>query len=175
METKINEAFPLPHLDKALDAFNKATELFPNETWEEVYKNVHLSASRKPKNKNQQGTLNKELLQAKILADLGHTVYLLPEIPDKNSGKKHPDAVMDGIIIEFKNITGSIRQVEEHFKESREKAKSVFFKIDSALSRHEVTRKLAGVIRSKGYSDGRVIVYFTKTTEIFYWNVNDLK
>ncbi|MDR3289508.1 MAG: hypothetical protein LBT22_08785 [Peptococcaceae bacterium] len=56
-----------------------------------------------------------------------------------------------------------------------EKADSVFLKIDSGLSRREVSRKLAGIIAQKGYCGGLVIVYFTRTAELFRWNIDDLK
>jgi hypothetical protein len=103
---------------------------------------------------------------------VGYTVYLLPE--KKEFNVKHPDALVDGTVMEFKTITGGIRQIGERFNEAREKAGSVFFKINSALSNREVARKLAGVIRTRGYTGGKVIAYFTETEEVCHWNVDSL-
>jgi hypothetical protein len=88
---------------------------------------------------------------------------------------KHPDAVVDGLVMEFKTVTGNIRKIAENFKAAREKAENVFLKIDAPLSRHAVTRRLSGVIRSKGYTFGVIWTYFTNTGEMNYWAVDDLK
>lgn len=57
----------------------KADELFPNENWMEVYLNVFVAQSRKPKNSEQEKVFQKDLLMAKIASDNFHVVYLLPE------------------------------------------------------------------------------------------------
>lgn len=62
---------------------NLAASLFPDETWEEQYKNVFVANSRKPKNSEQKAVFEKELLMARIASDNGHIVFLLPEIPIK--------------------------------------------------------------------------------------------
>jgi methionine salvage enolase-phosphatase E1 len=103
-------------------------------------------------------------------------VYLLPESVDPaRDGVKHPDAIVDGSVVEFKTITGKVRQIEEHFKESRKKANIVFFKIDSPLSKEAVIKKLEGVILQKGYHGGQVIAYFSETAQLYYWDIDDLR
>jgi hypothetical protein len=157
-------------------AREKAVSLFPLETWREIEAYVFIACGREPRSKNQQQVLEKELIQARILAAYGSAVYLLPEITDPaRDGVKHPDAVVDGYLMEFKTITGSIYQVEHRFRESRKKADHVFFKIDSLLSKEEVIRKLEGVILQKDYHDGQIIAYFTETAKLYFWNVDDLK
>jgi uncharacterized protein YoxC len=86
-----------------------------------------------------------------MLRDLGSVVYLLPETNGVQDGVKHPDAVIDGYVVEFKTISGSVRQIEDHFKKARRQAENVFFKIDSSLSKEEVLKKLEGTIIQKGY------------------------
>jgi hypothetical protein len=77
-------------------------------------------------------------------------------------------------MMEFKTITGSVRQVEERYKEARAKTDSVFLRIDAPLTRHEVTRKLSGYIERKGYSGGTVLVYFTQSGEFYQWRESEL-
>ena len=132
-----------------------------------------MAASRSPRSNRQAEILNQELAQARILSTKGHSVYLLPESGPRKT--KHPDAIVDGLIMEFKTVTGNERKIKEKFKEAREKAENVFLQIDPLFSRRTVARKLAGTIRSKGYESGLVWVYFTQTSEMVYWTVEGLK
>jgi hypothetical protein len=158
--------------ENARKASDKAKTLFPDETWVQISERVFMARSRTPKSDEQQEVLAKELVQARLLESWGSTVYLLPE--KKEFGVKHPDAAVDGFVMEFKTITGGIRQIGERFNEARAKADTVFFKIDSALSKHSVARKLAGIISKRAYKGGKVIAYFTGTGETCYWNIDDL-
>ena len=160
-------------LQNSRKAREKAQQLFPQEIWRETEERIFIAESRTPKSKNQQQTLEKELIQARILVRHGSAVYLLPE-SSYEDGKKHPDAIVNEYVMEFKTITGNIREVEKRFKESRLKADSVFFKIDSHLSKEEVIRKLKVVIIQKAYKNGKVIAYFTENEKLYFWDVNDL-
>jgi hypothetical protein len=161
--------------DAAQRTRERAEAFYPLEAWQEIETHIFIAASRQPRSNNQERVLDKELIQARILTARGSTVYLLPEVVDPaNIGIKYPDAIVDGYVMEFKTITGSVREIERRFKESREKAERVFFKINAPLTRHEVTRKLSGIITRKAYCDGVVIAYFTETAEFCYWNVDDL-
>lgn len=154
-------------MEYAGKAKEKAECLYPLETWREIEERIFIAVSREPVNKNQRQVLDKELVQARILTARGSTVYLLPESTDPAAiGVKHPDAVVDGFLMEFKTISGSIHQVEERFKESRKKAEGVFFKIDAALSKAEVFRKIRWISFQKQYRKGIVIVYFTESGEL---------
>lgn len=156
-----------------LKAREKAARLYPDEVWLELEPHIFIAANRRPKNKNQRQTLEKELIQARILAKAGSVIYLLPETPVKDY-EKHPDAVVDGFVMEFKTITGGIRQIEERFKESRLKADRVFLKIDAPLTKEAVIKKLESVILQKLYDTGQVIAYFTDTQKLYFWNIADL-
>ena len=153
-----------------------AKDLYPHEKWEILEKGLYIAKSRIPRSAEQINILEKEIRQARILVNRGSIVYLLPETPllgEKN--KKYPDAVVDGQVMEFKTITGSIRQVEERYKEARVKTNNVFIKIDGHLSRHNVTRKLSGYINRKGYSGGVIFAYFSQSGEFYKWSEDELK
>ena len=158
---------------------NKASELaqslYPHEKWEVLEAGISIAKSRMPRSAEQINVLEKELRQARILVDRGSTVYLLPESTQPHEKHvKYPDAVVDGFIMEFKTITGSIRQVEERYKEARVKTENIFFKIDAPLSRHEVTRKLSGYIQRKSCKGGVIFVYFTESGEFYQWTESEL-
>ncbi|MCL2720041.1 MAG: hypothetical protein FWD47_01705 [Treponema sp.] len=156
-------------------ALQTAKSLYPHEKWDIIDAGIFIAKSRMPRSAEQIKTLDKELKQAFILVDCGSTVYLLPENP--NPGEKHkkyPDAVVDGHVMEFKTITGSIRQVEVRYKEARAKALYIFLKIDSQISRHEFTRKLSGFINRKGFNGGVIFAYFTQIGEFHHWTEEEL-
>ena len=157
--------------NNAQKAKEVAEGLHPREKWEVLEARIYIAKSRMPRSAEQIKVLEKELRQARILAERGSTIYLLPETTNPNKKHvKHPDAVVDGYVMEFKTITGSIRQVEERYKEARDKTEYVFLKIDAPLTRHDVTRKLSGYIERKGYSGGVVFAYFTQSGEFYRWN-----
>jgi hypothetical protein len=166
---------PSPQAAKTQKAREKAESRYPQETWREIEERIFIAEGREPKGKNQQRVLEKELVQARILTAQGSTVYLLPERTSPATiGVKHPDAVVDGFIMEFKTISGSINQIEHRFKESMKKAEGVFFKIDAGLSKAEVFRKIRLVSFQKQYRKGVIIAYFTKTAELHYWDIAEL-
>ena len=156
-------------------AFQSANALFPHEKWETLEAGIFISKSRIPRSAEQINTLEKELRQARILVARGSTVYLLPEYSSpKEKNKKYPDAVVDGHVMEFKTITGSLRQVEVRYKEARKKASFIFMKIDSQLSRHDFTRKLSGYIKRKGFSGGVIFAHFSNSDEFYQWTEEEL-
>jgi hypothetical protein len=161
--------------ENAAKASELARTLYPHEKWEVLEAGIFIAKSRMPRSVEQIHILEKELRQARILADRGSTVYLLPETAHPHEKHvKYPDAVVDGYIMEFKTVTGSIRQVEERYKEARAKAEHIFLKIDASLSRHDVTRKLSGYIQRKGYRGGILFTYFTNSGEFHQWTETEL-
>jgi len=166
---------PLKRDENANKTDDLARNLYPNEKWEPLEAGIFIAKSRMPRSAEQINVLEKELRQARILVDRGSTVYLLPEIVHPvEKHVKYPDAVVDGYIMEFKTITGSIRQVEERYKEARVKSEHIFIKIDAPLSRHDVSRKLSGYIQRKGYKGGVIFVYFSESGEFFKWTEKEL-
>jgi hypothetical protein len=157
-------------------ALQTAKGLYPYEKWEILEARIFIAKSRMPRSAEQINVLEKELRQARLLVDRGSTVYLLPENP--HSGEKHikyPDAVVDGQIMEFKTITGSIRQVEVRYKEARAKSLYIFMKIDAQISCQDFTRKLSGYIKRKGFIGGAILAYFTQSGEFQQWTEEELR
>jgi hypothetical protein len=161
--------------ENAQKAREAAEGLFPREKWEVLEAGIFIAKSRMPRSADQINVLEKELRQARLLVERGSTTYLLPEVANpKEKRVKYPDAVVDGHVMEFKTVTGSIRQVEARYKEARAKTAYVFLKIDAHLTRHEVTRKLSGYIERKGYTGGTILAYFTRSGEFYRWNEAEL-
>ena len=104
-----------------------AKGLYPHEKWELLENGIYIAKSRIPRSARQLNILDVELYHARFLVNRGSIVYLLPESTyPSEKHKKYPDAVVDDVIMEFKKITGGIRQVERRYKEAREKADNVF-------------------------------------------------
>jgi hypothetical protein len=158
---------------EAQRAMEKARERAPGELWLEVSPGIFMASGRTPKSERQAEILEKELEQASLLAAQGHTVCLLLEQGPR--GKKHPDAIVDGMVFEFKIVTGNIRKIAGNFKAARKKADNVFLKIDADFSQETVLEKLIGTVRRGGYNGGIIIAHFTGTGKTYYWNIEDLK
>ena len=124
---------------------NLAASLFPDETWEEQYKNVFVANSRKPKNSEQKAVFEKELLMARIASDKGHIVFLLPEIPIK----KNPDALLDAEFTEFKSVSGGENAVSHRFRDALHQGQNVYLKIDSNITVKRIKQIIAGVLKEK--------------------------
>jgi hypothetical protein len=151
-----------------------ARSFFPDESWREIEPGIFIAQGREPRSNSQQKVLEKELAHARLLTARSYTVHLLPESAGA-AGQKHPDALVSGVFMEFKTITGNIRQVEENFRTARRQADSVFLKIDSSLSQEAVLRKLIDRVRKGGYCGGLLIVHFTASAKTFFWDVDALK
>jgi uncharacterized protein (DUF2147 family) len=104
---------------------------------------------------------------------LGHTVYLLPEFGRRKT--KHPDAVVDGLIMEFKTVSGNERKIKQNFKKARKKAENVFLKIDANFTQEAVLKGLIGTVRRGSYSGGMVIIHFSKNGKTYYWKIDSMK
>ena len=161
--------------NNAEKARQTAQGLYPNEKWEFLETGIYIAKSRMPRSAEQINTLEKELRQARILVGRGDAVYLLPENPQPGvKNIKYPDAVVNGLIMEFKTVTGSIRQVEARYKEARVKTPYIFIVIDTKLSRHDFTRKLSGYIKRKGFAGGVISAYFSQSGEFYQWREEEL-
>ena len=154
-----------------IDVSNQiVNSLFPNETWNEQYKNVFVAESRKPKSSVQKSIFEKEFLMAKIAAEREHVVYLLPE----NSKEKSPDALLDTEYTEFKNVTGNENSVSHRFREALYQGRNVYLKIDSSIRVKRIKQIIAGVLKEKN-NNGKVYCYVTRLDMLYTWNMLDLK
>jgi hypothetical protein len=181
MINQIAEAQSSMDIDEASRSDNaektriKAVTEYPGEKWELSEPGIYIAKNRLPKSTDQLNVLAKELIQARLLVARGSTVYLLPENADPAKKKeKHPDAIVDGDIWEFKTVTGGLPKVVKRYKEAREKSEHIFLKIDAPHTRHHITRSLSGFIGKKGFTGGIVLVYFTDTGEFCQWTEAEL-
>jgi hypothetical protein len=136
-------------------------------------------------------TYDDELRNARILRNLGSTIYLVPD-SSRQSGRKY-DAIVNGLQFEFKNVGGNANTLAAHFLKSRSQAPNVFINLeDSILTRREVIGSLYSARNSvthtdrhgniiKGYAErsthhgGRVILKLKGHNNLIYLNVDDLK
>lgn len=151
----------------------KAEELFPDEIWTEVYKNVFVAQSRKPCNSEQKKVFEKEFEMAKIASDNNHVVYLLPE-KGTIQNVKNPDSVMDGFLTEFKNVSGGENAVSHRFREALHQGINVYLKIDSSIPVKRIKQILRGVLLQKE-NRGIVYCYITDIKIMYCWKMIDLK
>ena len=174
--------------ENAKKAKEAADDLFPNEKWKSVEDGIYLSPNRPVGGKS---SYKDELIDAKILRKFGSTIYLVPDIRSM-PGKKY-DAIVNGLIFEFKNVGGNANTLVAHFLKSRSQAPNVFINLEkSNLTRREVMTALYGARNSrthidekgniiKGYADsnkftsGKIILKIKSRENLIYLNVDDLK
>jgi hypothetical protein len=159
--------------ENAAKAQALACSLFPSETWNEKEPHIFVASRRTPRSKGQRIIFEKEMVQARILTERGCTVYLLPELSRKSSDDPHPDAVVDGLIMEFKTVTGAFDQIEHRFADSRKQAENVFLKFDPDFDKAAVLHTLKWKCKKDHYTKGLIWVYFSQTREFFSWNIAD--
>jgi hypothetical protein len=174
-----------------------AKKAFPHEKWVKVefiqlkykdeefqipqdIKNIKVARSRITGKKGDERILAKEIRQAKILTDKGASVFLLPKIKDhKGNYIKGPDALVNGVLFEFKTITGNIDRIESNFRASRKQGENVFLKIDNAnISKKEVIQKIINIMRDPKYTGGtkgNLILYISQSGKTYFMKIKDLK
>jgi len=164
--------------ENAKQAREAADRLFPHEKWEKVEEGIYRS-SRRAIGKN--SNYPDELRDAQILRDWGSTVYLVPEV--RSDRKKKFDAIVNGLMTEFKNMHGaSTRTLKGHFLVSRKQAPNVFINLEnSPLTKREIINTLYAVRNSLDYDNknihegGRIILKIRDEESLTYLNVDDLK
>jgi len=167
-----------PQQENAQKAKEAADKFFPGEDWKPVENGIYRSPRRAMGKKSNYAS---ELRDAQILRDWGSTVYLVPE-DNRQSGRKF-DAIVDGMQMEFKNISGKSEDtLIEHFYSSRGQAPNVFINLEeSPLSKHKIISTLIGARNSPKYDkknlfpEGGIIILKIKgRPNLTYLNVNDL-
>jgi len=165
--------------DNAKRTKETADVLFPGEKWIKIENGIYLSPRRAIGKKS---NYKEELRDARILRDIGSTVYLAPE-PRSERNRKF-DAIVDGEKMEFKNMHGaSFRTLEEHFLNSRRQAPNVFLNLEkSPLNKREIINTLYRARnsadyaeKSKNFHEGRIILKISGNDSLIYLNVNSLK
>jgi len=150
---------------------------FPGEKWQPVEDGIYLSPNRPVGKKS---NYKDELRDARILRDLGSTVYLVPE-NSRQPGTKY-DAIVDGEKTEFKNQDGkSINTLKDHFIKSREQAPNVFINLEnSPLAKRKILSTLYKVRNSDDFkktrypAGGVVILKINGNNDLIRINIDDM-
>ena len=145
---------------------NLARAEFPEEEWVNE-KGVRISRRRiekSKKSKNEKAKFEKEKNMASILARGNHTVWLLPE---EKVGEKNPDAIVDGLIYDFKQVKFS--KIEHRFSEALEQADNVVLRIDDEKNVSRILGKIRKYIKGR---NGKIILLFGN--EIKEYNFNEI-
>jgi len=105
---------------------------------------------------NDARTLAKEIRQAKVLTNEGASVFILPKARDaQGRDVPGPDALVNGVLYEFKTVTGGIGMVERRFRQSRDQGQNVFIRVmNPNVSKSDIIRKMYSVVNDPKYTGG---------------------
>ena len=147
-----------------------AESLYPDEKWVKHNELIFVAQSRLPNSKSQHEVFEKELCMSAIAVKHGHAVYMLPE---KCAGKS-ADVVMDGVLTEYKAVSGGENAVSHRFRDGLKQGKNAFLSIEKDIAVSRVRQILRGVLKDKS-ADGVVYCYFCTTDTFHTWQMKDLK
>jgi len=184
-EAAARTAFPNEQFMEA--SLLKIEQAGPDFEVPENLENIKIAKSRVTPTKgkshisdNDAKTLAKELRQARVLTSRGASVYLLPKM--KNAQGRDvpgPDALVNGVLYEFKTITGPIDKVETRFRKSRYQSENVFLNVmHKDITKSMVISKIHQTLNNptyKGGTEGSLLVYLENTDEFFFFKIVDLK
>jgi hypothetical protein len=165
-----------------------ASALFPGEEWVSHRENIFVAKSRLSGGHKEQAKLYREIADASILTLRGSTAYFLPEHPEgPELGKKYADAVIDGVVVELKTVSGNRTTLGKAFKRGYKQGRSVlethpgiqakhdvFLRLYTPFTVESVRAKIAGEIKNT-VDKGRCICYFEATGELHYWTYDELR
>jgi hypothetical protein len=162
--------------------------MFPLEEWIPCGEGIFVAKSRLTGGYKEQAKLCREISDVQILTMRGSIAYFLPErLNENDKSKKRADMVMDGAIVELKNISGNRTTLGKSFKRGYKQGLSmiqthpeikvehdVFLRLYTPFTIKSVRAKIAGEL--KGSSDkGRCICYFNATEELYFWTYDELR
>jgi hypothetical protein len=178
-----------------------ASALFPDEEWVLKEPNVWVAKNRLPEEYREPDKWEREMSQVRILTDRGSAAYFLPELEQQGeTGQRCADLVLDGEIVEMKQVSGTRATLGTQFKygykqgallikgrfaprpsnESREgspldiQKHSVFIWLLADMSVGSVKAKIAGELKNRP-GKGSFICYFDKTGELHNWTYDELR
>ena len=172
-------------------SLNLAKALFPLERWIPTELNIWVAESRFVVKYREPDRWEREMAQARILTNRGSAAYFLPESEKKREpGKRYPDMVLDGTILEIKTVSGTIKTLGLEFKRGYKQGKSllsvnlpanyppqghsVFIHLLSDLKMEAVRAKIAGELKNR-MDEGRFICLFDHTGELYSWKYTELR
>jgi len=171
-----------------------AKKEFPNETWvhsdsiklqyEQMppgAEGIIIAKSKLPANPTEERDLIKEIKSGIILMKHGSSVTLLPRVKDPIIGKflPGPDAIVDGTLFEFKEVTGGINKVGARFKDSRIQGNNVYIRVaNSSLTKRKVFDYFGRYVNNKNYQGGykgNIIFSFGADERTYFFKIKDFK
>ena len=171
-----------------------AKKEFPNETWvcsnsiklqyEQMppgAEGIIIAKSKLPKNPTEEHDFIKEIKSAIILKKHGSSVTLIPRKKDPVTGKflSSPDAIIDGTLFEFKEVTGSKSKVWDRFKDSRKQGNNVYIRVANPdLKKRDVLEYFGRMVNHKDYTGslkGNIIFTFEADDRTYFFKIKDFK
>jgi hypothetical protein len=168
-----------------------ASALFPSEEWVRKEAAVWVAKSRLAEEFRERDKWEREMSQVRILTSRGSAAYFLPE-SEKNEkpGKRYPDLVLDGTILEMKTVSGTIKTLGVEFKRGYKQGKSlleanlpagyfprehsVFIHLISDLKAEAVKAKIAGELKNRP-DQGNFLCLFEQSGELHSWTYAELR
>jgi hypothetical protein len=159
--------------------------------WIPTEANIWVAKSRLAEKYREPDKWEREMSQVRILTGRGSTAYFLPESEKKGDpGKKYPDMVLDGTILEIKTVSGTVKTLGLEFKRGYKQGQSllsanlpanyppqghsVFIHLISGLKIGAVRAKIAGELKNR-MDEGNFICFFDKLDELHSWSYADLR
>jgi hypothetical protein len=168
-------------------SFALASALFPEEEWFLKGPNIWVARSRLPEEYREPQKWEREMSQVRILISRGSTAYFLPEQEKKGeTGTMCADLVLDGEIVEMKQVSGTRATLGTQFKYGYKQGSllikgrsviqkhSVFIRLLADISVGSVKAKIAGELKNRS-DKGSCICYFEKTGELYTWTYEELR
>jgi hypothetical protein len=171
-----------------------AKKKFPNETWvrsdsiklqyEQMppgAEGIIIAKSKLPINPTEEHDIIKEIKSAAILRKHGSSVTLLPKVKDPISGRflSGPDAIVDGMLFEFKEVTGSIDKIGKRFIDSRRQENNVYIRVaNTGLTKQKVFDYFGRYVNNPRYNGGykgNIIFSFGEEERTYFFKIKDFK
>jgi hypothetical protein len=168
-----------------------ASTLFPLEEWIPTEVSIWVAKSRLAVKYREPKRWEREMAQVRILINRGSAAYFLPESEKKGApGKRYPDIVLDGTVLEIKTVSGTIKTLGLEFKRGYKQGKSllstnlpanyppqehsVFIHLISDLRMEAVKAKIAGELKNR-MDEGSFICFFDNLDELCSWTYAGLR
>jgi len=142
-----------------------------------------VAKSRLPINKQEELDFLKEIISAIKLIKLGSSVTLIPRLkrPDGKGFFPGPDAIVNGLLFEFKVVTGRMDKIGARFNYSRKQGNNVYIRVvNPKLTKPNVMSYMARLINNPSYKGGyKGNLIFTfgigKEEKTYFFKISDFK
>lgn len=114
-------------------------------------------------------SLRTEVKNISILVDLGFQVFL-PKEDHSNANEKNADAIINGVWVELKYLSGNIETVGRVYRQGLHQSPNVSLFISKGVpieSNDDIFKRTNTSARASSQRKGILITYFDKTSEFF--------